>query len=58
MSDQAHLRRRIAELQRIQNLRIDAVAERKQQMDAVVEKAQRELDNLRAQVTIQKVGTP
>lgn len=51
--DQAQLRRRIYTLERLQTQRIELVAEQKKQMDATVERAQRELDNLRAQVTIQ-----
>ena len=52
MTDQARLRRRIASLQRLQAQRIERVAQKKIDLDACVDKAQREIDNLRAQQTI------
>jgi hypothetical protein len=52
MSDQRRLRRRITTLQAMQDQRVAMVAERKAMMDDVVEKKDRELANLKAQLTI------
>lgn len=49
---QALLRRRIAQLETMQCQRLALVAEQKKALDVVVEKADRELENLKAQVTI------
>lgn len=51
-SYQSWLRRRIAKLEAMQCRRIELVAEQKKQLDASVDRAQREIDNLRAQQTI------
>jgi hypothetical protein len=50
--DQSWLRRRIVKLEAQQQRRIGLVAEMKKELDANIELRQRELDNLRAQVTI------
>lgn len=52
MSDQARLRRRIASLERLQAQRIELAAAQKNLLDAVVDKEQRKIDNLKAQQTI------
>lgn len=52
MSDQLHLRRRIATLEVQQQKRIALTAERKKLLDETIDNAQREIDNLRAQLTI------
>lgn len=52
MIGQSELRRRIANLECLQARRIEAVAERKEQLDASIERAQRKIDNLKAQQTI------
>lgn len=50
--NQRELRAKIARLERLQAIRVEAVERRKKELDAVLEGKQRELDNLRAQVTI------
>ena len=52
MSDQSQLRRRIAALEVLQRKRITAVERQKKDLDAVVEKEQRRIENLRQQLTI------
>lgn len=52
MSDQARLRRRIASLERLQAQRIALVEQKKDDLDRVIADKARELDNLRAQLTI------
>ena len=52
MSDQSQLRRRIAALELLQHKRIVAVERQKKGLDAVVEKEQRLIDNLKQQLTI------
>lgn len=52
MSDQARLRRKIAARKALQEQRIALVAQQKNDLDAAVERAQREIDNLEAQLTI------
>lgn len=49
---QLYLRRRITQLEAMQCQRLALVVEQKKALDAVVERADRELENLRAQVTI------
>lgn len=52
MSGQLALRRRIATLEAQQQKRIALTAERKKLLDETIDNAQRELENLRAQLTI------
>ena len=52
MSDQLRLRRRIAALEALQRQRVEMVNQQKRQLDAVVERSEREIANLRAQLTI------
>lgn len=49
---QSWLRRHIAVLEGLQETRVQMVAERKKQLDATVERAAREIVNLKAQQTI------
>jgi len=52
MSDQQQLRRRIAALEVLQRKRIAAVERQKKDLDEVIEKEQRRIENLRQQLTI------
>lgn len=52
MSAQLRLRRRIGILEKRQAIRVDMVEQRKNDLDAIVEAKQREIDNLRTQLTI------
>lgn len=52
MSDQARRRRQLANLERMQEQRRAMVERRKTEMDAVVEKKDREIANLRATLQI------
>lgn len=52
MSAQLRLRRRIGTLEKRQAIRVDMVEQRKNDLDAIVEAKQREIDNLRTQLTI------
>ena len=56
MSDQSQLRRRIATLELLQHKRIAAVERQKKDLDAVIEKEQRRIENLRQQLTMGVVG--
>lgn len=49
---QARLRAQIRALEGMQQRRIELVAQKKIDMDAVIEKEQRRIDNLKAQLTI------
>lgn len=49
---QSWLRRHIARLEKLQAQRIELVVEQKRQGDAAIERATRELDNLKSQLTI------
>jgi hypothetical protein len=51
-TSQSKLRRHIANLELLQEKRIAMVAQRKADLDAGVERAQREIDNLKTQQTI------
>lgn len=53
--NQSHLRRQIAALERLQATRRAMVEEQKRQLDEAVERADRELENLRAQQTMRTV---
>jgi hypothetical protein len=52
MSEQRALRKRIATLEHQQVLRIERTAERKKMLDETIEKADREIANLKQQLTI------
>lgn len=52
---QSHLRRQIAALERLQVTRRAMVEEQKRQLDEAVKRADRELENLRAQQTMRTV---
>ena len=52
MTTQRWLRRRIATLERQQEQRIEHVAKLKKELDELLERKQRELDNFHAQVTM------
>lgn len=55
MTGQREIRRRLKTLESQQERRIAAVEEAKKMMDNVVAEKQREIVNLRAQITIQPV---
>lgn len=52
MSDQLRLRRQIANLEAIQTQRVAMVAARKKQLDDIVERKAREIQNLKQRLTI------
>ena len=51
-TSQSGLRAQIATLERIQRSRIEMVAEQKRQMDEHISKCDREIENLKAQLTM------
>jgi hypothetical protein len=55
VTGQAKLRRHIAELEKIQAERMDHVARLAKQLGELIERKQREIENLKAQLTIQTV---
>lgn len=52
MSDQKALRRRIAMLEELQEQRINVIAQQEVMMRELVELKQRQIDNLKTQLTI------
>jgi hypothetical protein len=52
---QARIRQRVAALESLQAKRITYVAQQKKDLDAVIEKEQRRIDNLKQQLTMEVV---